>query len=270
MKIRLFLLLVVVALATILSSCGENVDAFLTDAVAYPMKPEQLNVQKLSASADYYAENVLSYENDSNETVLRIYSAPIEDSENAISKQDGGSYFGDGKFMKKSLPEAWSLDNPITVTSGSNFAEIAPADQGGYTSEIKSVANIFGQIRDTVVYKDAFGKGIDLNCSVTSFGVNFEIVFSKHPEQNTYQIKTALEKGEVRTILETPLIADKNGKWSYANSVRLVVKDSTTGTYTVEYTVNEAFLSNKSTQYPVKVNQSVSLYKSKQPDTTAY
>jgi len=119
--------------------------------------------------------------------------------------------------------------------------------------------------------------------------VNFEIIFTKRPEKNTYQIKlklpdlvpdtgspdyilfkTALEKGEVKAILESPLAADKSDNWSYANTVRLVDKDSATGTYTVEYSVDEAFLKDKATKYPVTLNQSIHLYKSKQPDTSAY
>ncbi len=291
MKKRAIQVLSLVLLSLILLTivgCGNNTEPLLTDAVAYPMKTEQLKIQKLSASTDFYAENVLSYENDSNEPVLRIYSAPIETSENTITREADG-YSGDGAFMKKTLPEIWSQEYPMHITQGTNFAAITPVTSNEYSAEQKEAVNIFEQSRDTVVYKDAFGKGVDLNCSLTSFGVNLEIVFSKRPEQNTYQInlklpdlvpdtgspdyilfKTALEKGEVKTILETPLTADKNGKWSYTNSVRLTAKDGTTGTYTVEYTVDEAFLSDKSTKYPVRVNQSVSLYKSKQPDTTAY
>jgi len=45
---------------------------------------------------------------------------------------------------------------------------------------------MFGQNRDAVAYRDAFGKGVDLSCSLTSFGVNMEIIFPKCPEKNTY------------------------------------------------------------------------------------
>lgn len=181
---------------------------------------------------------ILAYINTSNETVLRIFSAPIEDSENLITHNTEIGYLGDGSFSEKILPEHWSTDNPVRVTHGSNFAEIMPVTSGKYISKQKETVILFGQSRDTVVYEDAFGKGVNLNYSPTSFGVNFEIIFSKRPEKNTYQInlklpdlvpdtgspdyilfKTALEKGEVRTILESPLVVDKNSKWSYANSV---------------------------------------------------
>ena len=63
---------------------------------------------------------------------------------------------------------------------------------------------------------------------------------------------------------------DKKGRWNYENSVRLVEKDSDTGTYLVEYTISEEFLQDKETKYPVTLHQSIHNYKSKQPDTSAY
>jgi len=287
-KARLFKLLMAISIPLVfLAGCA--VEPIETNAVAYPFMEDQLKAQNLSEATGFYAENTVAYRNASNETTVRIYSAPIEDSENAITQNTDGGYIGDGKFIKKSLPEAWSSKNPICIKDGTNFAEITPAQIGEYNFEQKSFVNMFGQSRDAMIYEDAFGKGTDLNCSVTSFGVNMEIVFPKRPEQNTYQIKlklpelipdtgspdyilfkTALEKSEVRTVLENPLAADKNGKWSYANSVKLVDKDSASGVYTVEYTIDETFISSESTKYPVKVNQSINLYKSKQPDTSAY
>ena len=273
-----------------LAGCsGSKSEPIVTSAVAYPIKAEQMKLQNLSASTGYCAENALSYTNASGQTILRLFTAPLEISENAIKYNEDGGYTGDGNYMQKSLPEVWSPNASIHITNGGNFAEITPAGDGKYTSKQAQTINLFGQSRDAVIYKDAFDSGADLSCSLTSFGVNMEIAFPKRPEKNTYQIKlklpdlvpdtgspdyilfkTALEKGEVRTILETPLAADKSGRWSYANSVQLVAKDSAAGVYTVEYTVDKAFLADKSTKYPIRVNQSVSLYKSKQPDTTAY
>ena len=119
--------------------------------------------------------------------------------------------------------------------------------------------------------------------------MNTEIVIRKRTSTNKYQIKiqlpnlapdtsspdyilfkTALEKGEVKSLLYTPLLVDKNGNWSYANSVKLVDKDVENNIYTVEYIVDEKFLNDKNTKYPVVLNQSIHLYKSKQPDTSAY
>lgn len=66
------------------------------------------------------------------------------------------------------------------------------------------------------------------------------------------------------------VVIDDIGKWCYSNTVRLIEKDSSTNTYTVEYTIDQKFLQDKSTKYPVVLNQSIHLYKPKQPDTSAY
>lgn len=123
----------------------------------------------------------------------------------------------------------------------------------------------------------------------TSFGANTEIVIPKRTNENKYQIKiqlpnlapdtsspdcivfkTALEKRKVKSLLYTTLLIDNKGKWSYANSVKLLDKDVEDNIYTVEYSVDEKFLNDKNKKLSVILNQSVYLYKSKQPDTSAY
>mgnify|MGYP000962521322 CR=1 FL=1 len=273
-----------------LSSCsGKAPETINTQAVAYPLGAQQLEVKKMNVDTSVYAENAAAYLSENGERKIYVYSAPVEASENALSDLENGVYTGSGSYMQKTLPEIWSSENPMSVSFGASGTEITPANSGKYVSERKEVINAFGQSRDTLVYADVFGKGVNQNCSATSFGINTEIVLPKRTEQHTFQIKvklpdlvpdtgspdyilfkTALEKGEVRAILYAPLVVDSSGKWSYANTVRLVDKDSATGTYTVEYSVDEAFLKDKATKYPVTLNQSIHLYKSKQPDTSAY
>ena len=66
------------------------------------------------------------------------------------------------------------------------------------------------------------------------------------------------------------MAADKSGQWRFANAVRLAAEDSDKGEYTVEYTIDEDFLADDATTYPVSVTHSINLYKPKQPDSTAY
>ena len=74
----------------------------------------------------------------------------------------------------------------------------------------------------------------------------------------------------MRSIAYTPLAVDSKGNWCYANTVKLIDKDTNNNTYTLEYTIDESFLSSKKTKYPITVNQSLNMYMSKQPDTSAY
>ena len=238
---------------------------------------------------DYYRENVLAYRNTDNTTTIHVFSAPVESAVNTVTQPVNGGYTGNSDHITTLLPETLSSVNGIQISNTGNFINIFPADNNEYLSKIQSATNAFGQEKTAVVYEDMFGEGIDFYCYPTSFGINSEISLKKYTGKNTFQIKiqtpelvpdtgspdyilfkTALEKGTVRSILYTPLLSDKRGNWSYANSVRLIEKDSTTNTYTVEYTIDEEFLKDKATKYPIRINQSIHLYKSKQPDTSAY
>ena len=262
----------------IFSSCN-IAEQIKMNTTAYPLDIEH--------SESNYANNVLSYKN-SNQTVLRIYSAPIENSKNTITKAKD-EYVANGEFTHKKMPNVWSNNTPIAITHDSNFVEIIPIDLIKYESELTSTTNIFEQERNTVIYKNVFGNGINLTFSPTTFGVNMEIVFSEPPEQNTYRFKlklpelipntnsldyisfkTTSKEENVKTVIETPLLSDKTGKWSYDNFVQLIEKDSGTGIYAIEYSIDEDFINQDSTQYPIKVNHSINLYMQTQPDTSIY
>lgn len=237
---------------------------------------------------DYYGENVQAYIRSDGKTCLRVFSAPIEYSNNLIEDVED-EYVACGSYFPKVFPKQLSDKTSIKIGDDYDFAEIMPPDGNVYASEMSETINAFGQKRKAVVYSDMFGKEGDYRCYATAFGVNTEIVLPKRAEQNTFRIKlklpnlvpdtgspdyilfkTALEKGQVQSILYTPLAVDKKGKWCYSNTVRLIEKDSSTNTYTVEYTIDQKFLQDKSTKYPVALNQSIHLYKPKQPDTSAY
>lgn len=279
---------VAIGLMLLLTSCKEP-QPISTQLMAFRLPLQQIEAKNLSEDHSLSVENATAYLNENGERQISIYSAPIEISNNAMSDLADGVYTGSGSYMQKTLPEVWSAENPMFISFGVFGTEITPVVSEKYASKRKNVINAFGQNRDTLVYLNVFGKGINLNCLLTSFGINTEIVLPKHTEQHMFQIKvklpglvpdtgspdyilfkTALDKGEVKAILNTPLAVDSKGKWSYANTVKLVDKDSETGTYTVEYTIDEAFLKDSGTKYPVTLNQSIHLYKSKQPDTSAY
>lgn len=236
---------------------------------------------------DYMANNVTDYRNGDGTQTLYVYSAPVEPC--AALTEEGDSLSCTGDYFMKTLPLTLSDDDGIAVTGPDVHAIVYPAAAGNYPGARETAANAFGQPREGVRYADVFGKGTDLVCSPTTFGVNLEIVLDRKPETNRWQLrlqlpelvpdtgspdyilfKTALEDGVVKSILYTPLAADRGGRWSYANSVRLVDKDREQGIYTVEYTIDEAFLTDRDTEYPVRLNQSVHLYTPKQPDTSAY
>jgi len=275
-------------LLLLLISCSESktVD-FKT--VAELLSQDQLASRGLSEqNVDYIGENVAAYNRAENETVIYLYSSPIEKNGNLLQEKEE-LLEATGDYFLKRFPLTLSGDSGIEIGEGYNYINILLGGDRESSGKTDWITNAFGQKRQAVVYQNAFGKGQDYRCFPTSFGVNTEIVIPKKVDEATFRVKiqlpnlvpdtsspdyvlfkTALNKGEVRSILYTPLVCDRNGNWSYKNTVKLVEKDSATNTYTIEYTVDPAFLTSKSTKYPLNLNQSIHLYKSKQPDTSAY
>lgn len=283
---KIGLISVILVISLIIVGCSKQSENYITNAV--PFSKERMSGMKLTdVSYEYYAENVQAFEKSDGSKVIYLYSAPIERSENRIEEGNNG-FQANGTYFNKVLPTNLSEETPIKVGNNTNFAKIF-IPGALYEGKMTEYKNVFGINRPAVLYQDAFGEGNDYICYPTSFGVNTEIRISKKTKENKFQIKlqlpnltpdigspdyilfkTALEKGEVKSLLYTPLVCDANGKWSYANAVKLIEKDSETNTYTVEYEVDKDFLNNKDTKFPVTLNQSIYLYKSKQPDTSAY
>ena len=258
------------------------------DTLAFPLSEQQKEEKDIvDFSYDFYAENTRAYLKGDNTTEILLYSAPVEESLNIITESDD-KYIANGDYFEKVFPKKVTDKTPIIIGTGNNYINIYFVSEKMGTAE-KQAKALFDVAREAVVYADVFGKDMDYICYPTSFGVNTEIVIPKRTKENKYQIKiqlpnlapdtsspdyivfkTALEKGEVKSLLYTPLLIDNKGKWSYANSVKLLDKDVENNIYTVEYSVDEKFLNDKNTKYPVTLNQSVHLYKSKQPDTSAY
>ncbi len=61
-----------------------------------------------------------------------------------------------------------------------------------------------------------------------------------------------------------------SGRRSYNNVVTVTDVDTSSGTYTLCYMLDEAFLTAEDTRFPVTASQAVHLYQSKQPDTSVY
>jgi hypothetical protein len=285
----IFCISILVAAALLITSYAVQ-SAPESFAVACALTADQMKARGyIEQVYNYYGENVLAYKNADNTTTIRVFSAPAESSANTITRTVDGGYNGNSDYISTLLPETISSANGIQIGGTGNFINIYPVDDGEYASKQEVTMNAFGQEKSAVVYEDMFSEGMDFYCYPTSFGINSEISLKKYTRKNTFQIKirlpelvpdtgspdyilfkTALEKGTVQSILYTPLLSDIRGNWSYANSVRLIEKDSRTNTYTVEYTIDEEFLKDKATKYPIRINQSIHLYKSKQSDTSAY
>lgn len=283
---KVTIILMALVLVITLSGCSEEKSTLKTIAETFSAdEMKELTLTELCNN--YFLENVQEYTRTDGKKVFYIYSAPVEKGDNKII-EESGKFQVEGTYYNKEFPLDLSIESPILIGDNYNFIKTYIQDK---TIKGRNVdkENIFGVTKHSVVYEDAFGKGIDYICYPTSIGVNTEIVISKRTKNNKFQIKiqlpdctpdtnspdyilfrTSLEKGEVRSIAYTPLAVDSKGNWCYANTVKLIDKDTNNNTYTLEYTIDESFLSSKKTKYPITVNQSLNMYMSKQPDTSAY
>ena len=235
-----------------------------------------------------YLENLQTYKDKNGRTVMYMFTAPIEEYALGVYESDG-KYFSNSSYTDVILPDKLSANEGILVENGYGSLKIMPADRNEYTSKLTNAKNAFGQKRTAIRYENMFGKGIHYYCYATSFGLNTEIVLPKKVETNTFQIKIcidnmipestsldyilfkkSLDALDVGQIIYTPIAVDKKNKYSYKNSVKLIEKDTSTDTYTVEYTIDKEFLESEDTVYPVTLNQSVHIYYPKQPDLSVY
>lgn len=281
---RLRLSALVLTLALALTSCSADTEPCMT--VAAPFDDSMMEQLQLQSSAFKPTNDHMQlYETSDGRRVLYLYSAPVEQADGALVENDA-SFVVEGDYVAKDIPKNLSESHPIQIRDSDDAVQIF---LDGYDGTGKAVErrNAFGQTHSAVLYEDAFGPGVDYYCYPTPFGVNTEIVVDKPGGAGTFQIRMRLPRltpdtdspdyilfrddgGAVHSILYTPLVCDADQHWSYDNTVKLIEKDSDTNTYTVEYTVDEAFLSDQNIQFPLVLNQSVYLYRSKQPDTSVY
>ena len=273
-------------LLLLFAGCSAKQPAVRT--IAEPIPQGQLQSRELAEkSFDYFGSNVAAFKRTDGKTVVYLYSAPIENTNASIQTEPASTYTVDGDYFHKELPKILSDDQGVQIGNQYHFLRIFPGMSGPFLGEIRSMANVFGQERQAVVYPDVFGKGQGLACYPTAFGINAEITLPDASAVGPIRLKIQVPdlvpdtsspdyilfktpQGSVKSVLYTPLLCDSRGNYSYKNTIRLAGKDSSTGSYTVEYTADEAFLQAGSTKYPVTLNQSFHLYQPKQPDTSAY
>ena len=281
------LILAVLLCFPLLAGCApKDPEEIFTKAVTLTERQiaERGHLQETSA---IHMANVRTYENQDGTQTMYMYSAPVSDA--LTLNERTSSYMCAGASIVKTIPKVWCGEEGMRIRASNTYATIFPDGGDSATAELRNTTNVFGEKKEAIAYPDAFGEGVDLLVYPTLFGLNLEIVLPQKPDSNTFRLKvrlpglipdtgspdyilfrTALEDGNVQSLLYTPLAGDKKGRWSYNNQVRLTDKDPVTNTYTVEYTVDEEFLNGKDTRYPVTLNQSVHLYTAKQPDTSTY
>lgn len=270
--------------ALLMTGCGQK--STWTKTMATPMPTDAYRAQAVSKKLDTFSmNNVCSYLNDDHTWSVYVYSAHVE--EEAVFEKTEEGFEHTGQYVRETLPDTWSAENAMTVSGNGQYIRITPADAVSAAGKAGKETDAFGRERACVVYPDAFGPGTDYVCTPTAYGLNTEIILRKPGDKTTFDIQVQLpalipdtqspdyiafrqdkDTNDVQSILYTPMAVDKRGSWSYQNDIKLMDKDSGTNTYRLSYVIDAEFL--KTASYPVRLNQSLHLYKAKQPDTSAY
>lgn len=271
--------------ALLMAGCGQK--STWTKTMATPMPADAYRTQAVSKKLDTFSiiNNVCSYLNDDHTWSVYVYSAHVE--EEAVFEETEDGFEHTGQYVRETLPDTWSAEGAMTVSGNGQYIRITPAGSVSSAGKAGKEIDAFGRERACVVYPDAFGPGIDYVCTPTAYGLNTEIILRKPGDKTTFDIQVQLptlvpdtqspdyiafrqdkDTNDVQSILYTPVAVDKRGSWSYENDIKLIDKDSGTNTYRLSYIIDAEFL--KTASYPVRLNQSLHLYKAKQPDTSAY
>lgn len=270
-----------------LTSCAKEESELLSVTnVNWSSASPYEDFQMQEEMSHYQGSNVLNYKREDGKESILIYAGHIEHSPAWEEQEEMWENRGD--YSEKSVPKTWDSTHPFTAKHGNAQFSVFPAGNVVSKGKLEAYTNAFGQKREGITYADVFDNKKWM-VSATPYGFNTELEIPKKTQDNTFRLKVQISNcipdttspdyilfrankkdGGVESILYTPMVVDQNGKWSYANTISLITKDTATDTYTVEYTLDEAFLQDPSTRYPLKVNQSMHLYKSKQPDTSAY
>ena len=283
----------VVCLSLALASCDGKDTTFLS------RKTPLENGEHIGVEKNFIHENVLCMNNADQTKTLYLYSSPIyckdegQDEHVLINNALMQEEDGEGVYVKTlndiqcRLPEKLASENPVILKqSYTEMAIYLQMDESRKAGK-KTFTNMLGYTGEGLLYKKAFGNN---ECYVMpdDFGVNMEINIS---DQNTtavsylvemenvtldtkcpdYVLLRGVKENDVKGIIYKPLVKDRDGTLLSAvdsKTCEMTVDEEEAGIYRVNITFNSEFLENA--QYPLTVNGSLHLYKSKQPDSAIY
>ncbi|MCD8002405.1 MAG: peptidoglycan DD-metalloendopeptidase family protein [Clostridia bacterium] len=221
----------------------------------------------------YYSENIKYV--DSN--------GVVQDKTNFITR-DGDKYINADNDINVSLPvdaediisDGISLaygDIEISMQPNVSLIEISNENISGI-SITEEIENSKG-ISDSVTYDNVFGSGINLRYTPTYSGVKEEIILTGYTDTNTFDFVIStnglylIEKngvfglsyednGELIAELSDVYVYDSNGLCTFGNIQVTEIEEH--DLYEVTVCVDESFLSNMATAYPVVVDPTISFY----------
>ena len=217
---------------------------------------------------------------DSRLTNIKNYSYKKEEYIYQTASSDIMSYYS--KFLSK--------EKGIVIKNNKFKYQFGIMSQKELFSKYSDIKTFIGRKRKGVVYNEAFGKNTFLQSYPTQLGTRNEVILTS-PRNNEFSfwinaedlLPTINSEGQILLasneldkdgntiiagIVQPPLLTDKDGNLSDKNY--LTIEKVEEKLYTIKVVIDKAFLTSKSTRYPVKFDICFEMRKEKQPDTQVF
>jgi len=175
-----------------------------------------------------------------------------------------------------------SLDKaPFLIQGGDNMLSFSPASTGGKLTK-ETFTDLIGREHDSVLYQASgnpkleyipTAAGIMVNITLSEKPVSNQIVFYIDKQAEIDYVLAddqylVLKEGNMpKAVISTSFLRDNSGAVSFANGISLVTEGDK-WKYTI--TLDEDFLNDPNTSYPLTITPTFELYRSNMNDATLY
>ena len=269
---------------------AEQQTAFIESLDLPETIPAHVALEKKHVSiSDDYADrpNAIAYENEDGTKTAYFFNSPIK-YENAngvmeaidndpvfIKNKDlekGYKYENEAGAVKTYFPKKLSADTPLITDDGIYKMSFYPVtEEKNLTPKEVNVKKKDIDAKPYIEYKKAFGKDTALRYRATGSGIKEDIVLDKYTGQTVFEfimdtdglipenngghaIKLLDENGEMQGILTDINMQDASGALNLNNSILTEPVDLENSLYKIIITVDESFLSDPDTTYPVTID----------------
>jgi hypothetical protein len=301
---RLSFLIVIIII--FLASCTSYAKP-ITEYVNQNMVTSNKNTEKIDK---YDSPYTMCYKNSDGTYTIYMFASPIsfknsqgryEYIDNNIIKNPDADMLNKGydyRNAKNSILTYFPQkdNNDIIVKNGDdiiNFSLVKPDSTSIASAKLENSKNMYGDSFPEVTY-GINSDAIQIKNYVTKAGVKSEVVLNKYPGTNEIKFKVKISgytpennsNGYIRFLDSkknmggiiysgiqkdsyTKSYTEKDGHLSINSSVDIEPAGSP-DIYIVTFTLDNKFLKNKNTVYPVKFDPSFEFYLNKQPDSGVY
>lgn len=295
--IAVFILLIL--LESFLSACQKDVEE--SNPAGLLIGTEKLEQFHTNRLVDKESPYTMCFENSDGTKSLYIFTSPVSyyDSNNTLQpidtslisvtdsemKSKGYSLVTKSCDIKSYFPKDLNKTS-FLIQGKDNSLSFAPASEFVNEKIQKSTfTDLIGREHSSAVYQK--NENIQIEYVPTTAGIMANISIKEKPENNQLDFyidkqekidftikdneyvvfKTTAKDSVTKAIIYTSFLQDSAGKCSFNNTVQVIQIDNQ-WKYSIK--LDESFLNDPNTQYPINISPTFELYRNKMPDSTVY